>query len=1022
MALARPDTLSLYGGGPHRSRARRCVTVNQPACGFFIAGSSIDDMNGIYCRQQQLRRFPGRTAQLVYKNVHSNWLLVLATDRRPPPDPRERRRRFAPPARRARHPLYGGSSSSEDDSDHELRGRLWSFVDPKGRFRFSHKGDTIIPGAGHRWWHLHEGGPAEQLAWHDCQEDDEYETPDEDAVDLHRRIRAPAPTTSRALIEAVPDDEDELPWQVIAMLDASVMHDLQMAFRRYEGHIARTVAGKLLPRPDAASLESSCGPGKWLFRVVASSGATLHSSPSAMARVRKRIGTNAYVRGVERQDQWLRIARSAQEQKDGAGDGGVDLWVRLQTQDGAPILEEVREGDGACLEAPPEDADADVLDRPFEPRIQPADEAGDNLATNDSLSDGGDADAAEELIMDEPPIRSASSSLEVGSKVALEGLSNPLYNAANAVVISLPDHSGRQLVRLTQDGKIISVKPLNVRPILETETGSLGRAARVLNLSLADLGLAEEKLSERDEETSHCCKYVSKLEAALRAAQRDTIDMPDAWNDVQEAYDELSRSLAGKHEPASPDTNSERCGPPHEAVEFGELGAGVASFARLAGCETSMDDVETGIAGLRQVLANEQRRLAKLAGTRWPPRAVDLASTPAEGSDALRLRLTLVRALLRGRREEEALREARRAVGEHPTSAAASLWKGRCLLRLGQRDEGISEITRAADAGPGAGADGMWGHRDATKQLSALRKVERCRNRAENEYGLGNFGNAALHYGEALAAIPVDDKWGRATLLGNRAACYRRDRSLHKAIADCNSALALFPRYARALFRRGACQLEVGLSDDATRSFEMLLRLDRSWPNLIDWLVRAAAQSRRTQRGGGFQGFEGKGRRSKADAAGDASAGDETFCTSDGKAMDHYTILGVTTDATEKQLKRAYRLMSLKYHPDKQGGSTRAFQQIAVAYQTLSDPEKRRAYDDGADIGKERRSGEDSSSDSDREKKTLREEVERKYFPERYKFWPFGDPFIEKRKLQAKRRKEAGKPAFHEEDDWRPGF
>ena len=28
----------------------------------------------------------------------------------------------------------------------------------------------------------------------------------------------------------------------------------------------------------------------------------------------------------------------------------------------------------------------------------------------------------------------------------------------------------------------------------------------------------------------------------------------------------------------------------------------------------------------------------------------------------------------------------------------------------------------------------------------------------------------------------------------------------------------------------------------------------------------------------------------------------------------------------------------------------------------------------------------------------LREEVERKYFPERYKFWPFGDPFIEKRK------------------------
>lgn len=31
----------------------------------------------------------------------------------------------------------------------------WTFVDQLGRERFAHKGDTIIPGAGLRWWHLH---------------------------------------------------------------------------------------------------------------------------------------------------------------------------------------------------------------------------------------------------------------------------------------------------------------------------------------------------------------------------------------------------------------------------------------------------------------------------------------------------------------------------------------------------------------------------------------------------------------------------------------------------------------------------------------------------------------------------------------------------------------------------------------------------------------------------------------------------------------------------------------------------
>merc|ERR1719482_2016514 len=83
----------------------------------------------------------------------------------------------------------------------------------------------------------------------------------------------------------------------------------------------------------------------------------------------------------------------------------------------------------------------------------------------------------------------------------------------------------------------------------------------------------------------------------------------------------------------------------------------------------------------------------------------------------------------------------------------------------------------------------------------------------------------------------------------------------------------------------------------------------------------------------------------------------------------HYTVLGVSTDATEKQLKRAYRVMSLKFHPDKEGGSTRAFQRIASAFQTLSDPEKRQLYDDGADLKQKTGSNSDSDSDNDKEKK-----------------------------------------------------
>jgi hypothetical protein len=51
------------------------------------------------------------------------------------------------------------------------------------------------------------------------------------------------------------------------------------------------------------------------------------------------------------------------------------------------------------------------------------------------------------------------------------------------------------------------------------------------------------------------------------------------------------------------------------------------------------------------------------------------------------------------------------------------------------------------------------------------------------------------------------------------------------------------------------------------------------------------------------------------------------------REVDHCAVLGVTTDATEKQLKTAYRMKSLKFHPDKKGGHTAAFQRIAEAYE-----------------------------------------------------------------------------------------
>ena len=72
--------------------------------------------------------------------------------------------------------------------------------------------------------------------------------------------------------------------------------------------------------------------------------------------------------------------------------------------------------------------------------------------------------------------------------------------------------------------------------------------------------------------------------------------------------------------------------------------------------------------------------------------------------------------------------------------------------------------------------------------------------------------------------------------------------------------------------------------------------------------------------------------------------------------MDYYSTLGLKRGASDAEIKKAYRSMAMKHHPDR-GGDQNKFKEISTAYEALTDPDKKRIIDMGGDPNAQPSSG-----------------------------------------------------------------
>lgn len=184
----------------------------------------------------------------------------------------------------------------------------------------------------------------------------------------------------------------------------------------------------------------------------------------------------------------------------------------------------------------------------------------------------------------------------------------------------------------------------------------------------------------------------------------------------------------------------------------------------------------------------------------------------------------------------------------------------------------------------------------------------------------GRYQDAYNIYTDALLIDPQNIKTN-AKLYFNKAICASQLNKHKEAVDLCTEALKLDEDYLKAMLLKAKCHMSLEEFEEAVHIYEKVCKVDKSRENKK--LLQDAKQALKKS-----------------------------------KRKDYYKILGIEKNASEDEIKKAYRKRALVHHPDRHANATdserkeqeKKFKEVGEAYGILSDPKKKARYDSGQDL------------------------------------------------------------------------
>ncbi|KAG8534132.1 uncharacterized protein KY384_000976 [Bacidia gigantensis] len=238
----------------------------------------------------------------------------------------------------------------------------------------------------------------------------------------------------------------------------------------------------------------------------------------------------------------------------------------------------------------------------------------------------------------------------------------------------------------------------------------------------------------------------------------------------------------------------------------------------------------------------------------------------------------------------------------------ALVLRGRALYAQGDNAKALNHFKTALSCDPD--------YKEGRKYLRMVKELDTLREDGNRFYKLGKLKDAVETYTKALD-VDSGNKLANAKIIHNRALAYMKLKDYKAALSDCDRALTLDPSFLKARKTRANALGESGSWDDSVREWKSIAEQHPEETGINSNIRHAELELKKSKR------------------------------------KDLYKILGVANDASDNDIKKAYRKLAIVHHPDKNPGDEGAaerFKDIGEAYETLSDSQKRAKYDSGEDL------------------------------------------------------------------------